>query len=376
MKRIFIVNKSFYPAFKAGGPARSLTNIVRLLRDEFEFSVLTKDRDSGDNMPFDNVQSDSHKYLFDNVWVYYESPTRYSLPDSVKKKISSSDILYLNSFFDSKYTIRILMYLFVTRSKIKVVLAPRGELTPGSLSIKPFRKKLYLLIFRLFKKLLAGEVVFHFTSDFESDDAQRYLGEVPSVIAPNLSLLPGEFFRTSKSPHELDIAFCSRISVKKQLDYAIDVLSKIDVGNLKFVFNIYGPVDDQDYWLLCQRKLTNLPHNVRAIYHGEVCQEDIHDVYLDNHVLFLPTMNENYGHVIVESMKYGCLPIISKNTPWSDIVNHGGYVCTNEDDYILAILGVAKMGSSQFASESDVIQKYINQVILNDIERVGAIFKC
>jgi len=54
--RILVVTGHYLPGFKAGGPLRSVANLVNCLRDEFEFLILTSDRDLGDTEAYPGTQ--------------------------------------------------------------------------------------------------------------------------------------------------------------------------------------------------------------------------------------------------------------------------------------------------------------------------------
>ena len=53
--RILTLVDYYPPAYKAGGPIRSVSNLVERLSDEFEFWVVTRDRDLGDAVPLPGV---------------------------------------------------------------------------------------------------------------------------------------------------------------------------------------------------------------------------------------------------------------------------------------------------------------------------------
>ena len=50
--RILIFIDWFLPAYKAGGPIRSIANLVDNLHADFDFYIVTGDRDLGDKNPF------------------------------------------------------------------------------------------------------------------------------------------------------------------------------------------------------------------------------------------------------------------------------------------------------------------------------------
>jgi len=49
----------YLPGYRGGGPIRTIANMVDRLGDEFEFRIITMDRDLGDVKPYENVKVDS-----------------------------------------------------------------------------------------------------------------------------------------------------------------------------------------------------------------------------------------------------------------------------------------------------------------------------
>ena len=71
--RILCLTDYYLPGFKAGGPIRTLSNIVERLGEEFHFSFVTRDRDLGDVHPYINVEIDSWQKV-KNAETLYLSP--------------------------------------------------------------------------------------------------------------------------------------------------------------------------------------------------------------------------------------------------------------------------------------------------------------
>ena len=80
------------------------------------------------------------------------------------------DVIYLNSFFDFKFSILICLInkYFI---KKKLIISPRGELLLDALRIKYFRKKLYILISNFLKLYL--DTTFHLNSIKEKNQTKR-----------------------------------------------------------------------------------------------------------------------------------------------------------------------------------------------------------
>ena len=59
----------FLPGFKAGGPIKSVSNIVNSLHQDFNFFIITSDRDIDDNKPYETEPLDKwiEKEYYQNI---------------------------------------------------------------------------------------------------------------------------------------------------------------------------------------------------------------------------------------------------------------------------------------------------------------------
>jgi glycosyltransferase involved in cell wall biosynthesis len=132
------------------------------------------------------------------------------------------------------------------------------------------------------------------------------------VVAPDICT-PLEAFSSprQKSQGKLQVVFLSRISPKKNLAGALRILQTIDVP---VDFHIFGPAEDQDYWQLCQDLIQKLPPHVTATYQGPIPHGEVGHVLQRYDLFFLPSLGENFGHVIVEALGAGCPVLISDTT--------------------------------------------------------------
>ena len=314
-KKILIFIDWFLPGYKAGGPIQSVNNMISHLSGEFQFYVVTSNKDLGEEKPYTNL-------LF-NHWIDNGSYSVIYLDEAhqnkkMYKKICSETnfhAIYFNSFFSTKFS---LLPQWVFRSlEIKKVLAPRGMLGAGALAIKPLKKNLFL---RLFKGLgFHKKIVWHATSELEENEIIKQFGKGLDIkIAPNLSSKMAPFVERAKEVHHLKVFFLSRIAFKKGLLQALDFLKGVDV-EMKIEFSIIGPVDEQEYWEKCQKIIKIMPAHIRVNYLGAIPNFQLANILKEQHVLLLPTMHENFGHVIMESWQNGCPVIISDQTPWRNL---------------------------------------------------------
>lgn len=112
--------------------------------------------------------------------------------------------------------------------------------------------------------------------------------------------------------------FLSRISPKKNLDFALQVLGKVEST---LVFDVYGPIEDKVYWQTCLDLIEKLPSNIVVNYCGAVTPDQVADVFSGYDLFFFPTRGENYGHVIAESLSAGTPVLLSDQTPWQTLEN-------------------------------------------------------
>jgi len=312
-KKILLFTDWFYPGFMAGGPIQSSYNLVHDLKDYYDFSVITRNTDFQDSIPYKDIKSDTWNTLPNGMRVYYFSEKNLSYPNMTKLIESETfDIAYLNSMYSPRFTI---MPLFILHKLgKKVILAPRGMLSPNAIAIKSWKKRPFLLWIKNSKMIKS--ICFHAISDHEAEYIRHVFGKNVAIkIAPNL---PGKMelpvsLEKRKDPGSVNLMNVARISPEKNLHYALEVLKNVK-GRVRF--DIYGPVYDYAYWEKCKELIARLPSNIEAEYMGPISKESIPQAMKDIHFLFMPTLGENFGHTILEAMVCGAPPIISNLTPW------------------------------------------------------------
>jgi glycosyltransferase involved in cell wall biosynthesis len=313
----------YLPGFKSGGPIRSIANMVEALGDEFEFRIVTSDRDSLDVAPYDRITSDGWMSV-GKAWVYYVSPERRRLFTWARLiRETPHDVLYLNSLFNPVFTLLPLFARRLSGSHSKpVVVAPRGEFSPGALGLKRWKKRPFLVVAQI--SGLYRNVLWHASTEDEAQLIRREFGGAASmVIARNLPPMSGQqrtLCEAIDASGPLRIVFLSRISRMKILDYALRVLAKTRV---RIQFDIWGTLEDPAYWKKCQDQIRFLPENIVARYRGVADPSEVNQILAAYDLLFLPTRGENYGHVIAEAFSAGTPVLLSDQTPWRNLRNEG-----------------------------------------------------
>jgi glycosyltransferase involved in cell wall biosynthesis len=352
MYKILIFTDSFLPGFKGGGPITSISNLVSLLNNNFDILICTRDRDFGDTEPYNRIE-------LNKITKYKEYNIIY-LSDMNKENISkvivdfNPELIYLNSFFSK--TTQMVMFLNKFTFKKKLIVAPRGELQENALNIKKTKKSIYLFIYKLLG--LYKNIHFHSTDTIETKSIKNIFNIDDITQLQNAVKIYK--FEPLRKKNELKIIFVSRVSRKKNLHYALNLLKNIKYN---IVFDIYGPKEDIGYWDECQDIINILPNNIKVSYMGSLAQNEIVKKMREYHTFLFPTLSENFGHVIVESMQAGLVPIISDQTPWLNLddINAGWDIALdNEKSYIKVIEELYIMNNEEYTEKSLATIEYIH----------------
>ena len=353
----------YLPGTKAGGPVRSVFSMINLLKTYFDFYIVTSNKDLGSNTEYKEITANT-VFEKEGINYFYFSDT-YNTVDNLLlliKKIEP-DLIYLNSFWSFTFSINIIRLKNKKLITAPVLLAPRGMLSKGALSLKSFKKNFFIFSAKLFGWY--KNVHFHATNKQEEQDIKACFRSAKITIASNLNSGILVKNTTLKNPGQLNLFFLSRISEVKNLHFALELLKETP-SNIFIAYDIYGNLEDQDYWSRCNEIIMQLPKNVTAAYKGELPFNEVQNTILKYHALLLPTLNENFGHSIVESLLTGCPVVISDQTPWNDLEkNNAGYAIALEDKqkFLAAIISLAKLNQAEFFQKSNAANNYISSKI-------------
>lgn len=373
-KKILVFIDWFLPGYKAGGPIRSCTGLVERMSSYYHFRVVTGNTDLNDKVPYESVKSDEWNILANGAEVFYcsrKNQTRQFMASIITAE--QPDLVYLNSMFSVRFTMLPLLVLRKMKVRVPVIIAPRGMLSAGALALKPMKKKLFLTfaaVTGMFKNS-----VFHASSEIEIEEVKKIFGNGVSVFKA-INLSPGvKKVNTSREKISgmVKLVYLGRISAVKNLIQCLKVLSATSANNT-IVFDVYGPHDDENYLQQCKDEISKLPAHIKVNLMGSVESHRIGEVLDSYHFFFMLTMNENYGHAIVESMSMGCPVIISDRTPWRNLESRkcGWDISLSREDRIVEVLNdAASMTSEEYLEWSTAASSFAgsihnNQEAVND----------
>lgn len=353
----------YLPGTKAGGPVRSVFSMINLLKSYFDFYIITLNKDLGSDKEYPGI---TPNILFEKEGVnYFYFTDEHNTADNLLALLNKINpaLIYLNSFWSFTFSINIIRLKNRKLITAPILLAPRGMLSKGALSLKSFKKNIYLTSAKIFGWY--KHVHFHATNKQEKEDIKARFRSAKITIASNLN--SGTIIRNStlKNTDELKLFFLSRISEVKNLHFALELLKDIP-SEIAVTYDIYGNLEDQDYWNRCAVIIKQLPKNISVAYKGELAFNEVQKTIANYHALLLPTLNENFGHSIVESLLTGCPVIISDQTPWNDLENKSaGYsiALDNKQKFIEAITCLGKLNHDEFLQKSNAANSYISSKI-------------
>lgn len=310
--RVLVFIDWYLPGYKAGGPVRSLANLVDHLRDRVDFHIVTRHTDYTETVGYPGIQPDRWTALPGGERVWYASPDGTSRR-AWKRLLREGrwDALYVNGLYSWWYNI---LPIWLSRGmRIHRVVAVRGMLASGALRHGTLKKLLFLTVARIVD--LYRGIHFQATNEDEARDVRVHVLRGGKVnVVPNLPRkLAGVSMPMLKEPGSVKLVSVARIAVEKNTLLAIECLRQV---NGEVQYDLYGPVYDEAYWAECERAIEALPEHVRVMRHDAVPPEEVPGVLATHHALFMPSAGENFGHAMLESLTAGRPLLISDRTPW------------------------------------------------------------
>ncbi|MEP7076925.1 MAG: glycosyltransferase [Acidobacteriota bacterium] len=320
--RIIVFSDSYLPSHTSGGGVWTIVNLIERFADRYEFFVVTRNNDFKTNRQvYDGIRSDAWNDL-GNANVFY-----FSNENLNERKFLAliaevqPDAIFLNSSLSTP-TIKVLR----ARRKgaldeLPLILAPCGELSEAALSLKAYKKKLFLTYANSID--LYRGVIWKATSANERDEVKAVIKKDPEImIAPDLTpkaILPDydPAWKTPKATGAAHFVFLSRVMRKKNLGFFLKLLGESGKGNIEV--DIIGQLEDQGYWSECLSQIEKFSDNIQVRALGSFPNREALELTARNHFFVLPTLDENFGYVFIEALAAGCPLLISDRNIWSGI---------------------------------------------------------
>ena len=318
-------------------------------RLDLNFSIVTSIFDHDSTTPYPGISTNKWLPGPQNERVMYlseEQQTARRFRELMNEL--DYDCIYLNSLFSTKFALKPLMAARRSRMLSKVILAPRGMLKMGALSVKAKKKKTFLKVARLMG--LYKGITWHGTNDIEADEIRHHFGDSVKVqVAPNLVVMPsGQNALPKKEVNGLRLLTIARISPEKNILQAIEWVTKAMPNDAQLDWDIFGTEENEAYLGECQRLIATSGLNIKL--KGHITPEEIKSTLGKYHVFYLPTLGENYGHAIMEALMHGLPVLISNMTPWKGLKAQeaGWELPLEEEDFVPVLREALEMEGEDF----------------------------
>lgn len=320
---ILVFNRGYLPGTQFGGPVTSIQNFCDSFHFEYNIKIITWDHDFSSKARYLDIDKGWNKVGNAEVLYLPDRDCKYST--FVKIISDESPILcYLSGTITSYFGFNDSVLRACKSTKTPVIIAPRGDICSNALKIKKYKKNIAIEYCKSLS--VFSNCFFQTTLDEEKQNLQKLfkIHEDRIFNIPNIPARIKPEINKDKISGKADIIFLSRITKKKNL---LDAIKSVNQTRQLVKFDIYGPIEDEQYWDCCCEEIKLAPRNVEINYNGPLNTEEAKSIFKKYDAFVFETLSENYGHVIIESLLCGCPVILSKGTtPWDDLNNEAGFV--------------------------------------------------
>ncbi len=255
------------------------------------------------------------------------------------------DVIHIHAWWN---LVSVLGCLVALMRKVPVIVSPRGTLSSYSFHNK--NNNIKSMMHSWLGKPLLKKCFIHTTSNNEHDVLKAMLpGNIVFNIPNFISLTKNRFSGYQPTDH-LRIIFFSRIEEKKGLDILLDALKSVTIP---YKLTIAG---DGNSEYVNQLKKMALGNGIAAQIDWIGFQTDNkYQLLYEHDVMVLPSYDENFGNVVIESLSVGTPVLISGKVGLADYIKYNkfGWICeTNPSSVSEAINNI-----SSKKDEIDYIKK-------------------
>lgn len=321
MKILHIV-PSYKPAFIYGGPIESVSKLCEgLVQEGHQVDVFTTTANGKEELEVVPNQPTA----VDGVNVIYfkritKDPTHVSpaLWSHLISNVKSYDIVHIQSWWNILVIVAAWICHF---KKVKVVISPRGMLSPYVMKSGKWKAKKF--IHTIIGRRVLKKSWFHATSPAENTECLELIKGWKGFVLPNLITLP--VIPLERRDNDIfTLIFMSRIHPKKGIELLFDAISKIKTP---IRLQIAGS-GEQAYVKQLKRLARELSITDRIEWQGWVDREKKFLSLRDADLFILLSHNENFANVVVESLHMNTPVFLSEGVGLSTFVqeNNLGWV--------------------------------------------------
>lgn len=271
--------------------------------------------------------------------------------NNIKYVENNFDILHQHGAF-----LPISLFSKFLSKNIKVVISPHGLFEPERLRTQFLKKKIVRYLFEDSNFKNSSCLVACSTQEAINLKALNF--KLPIAILPNginenfmsFKSTPTDrkLFRQKKNipANKKVMLFLSRIHPLKGLKLLLNALSDLKEKIIKnnWVLVIAG-IDENNHEMELVRLVNKLGINDLVYFIGPVYGKEKLLSYDISSTFILPSLNENFGIVVIEALARAIPVITTKNTPWKDLDEYscGWWIDRNKDSFISTLEAIAEL---------------------------------
>lgn len=327
---ILQINASYKPAYTYGGPTMSVSRLSeQLTRKGYPVQVFTTTANGRNELPI--VKNFIQQV--DGVPVRYfkritkdHSHFSPALLLALWKEVRSFNIVHIHAWWN---LVSVLSCAIAIVKGVPVVLSPRGTLSRYSFTVR------HSLLKGLFHKAIGAALLnrcyLHATSGAEQEALCMLLRPKGIFTIHNAINLPVYIPERCPEAKVLKLLFFSRIDPKKGLELLFQALAGIPIP---YQLSIAGTGDET--YVAGLKKLSRQYQIDQNLNWLGFKQNNKFEVLARHHLLVLPSYDENFGNVVIESLSTGTAVLISKEVGLSRYVaeHNLGWVCETNAESI------------------------------------------
>lgn len=226
-----------------------------------------------------------------------------------------------------------------------LVLSPRGMLAPSALKFSKLSKQLFWAVKQ--RSEVRAVSAFHATSEQECADIRAQGLNQPIAIIPNGIDVPELELAQRSGPKAPTVVFLGRLHPVKAIDRLISAWHLLGKETDGWQLLIVGPVES-DYdrelkTLIAELQLKNVA------LQGPISGEEKWRLLSDAEVTILPSLSENFGVSVAESLAVGTPVIASRGTPWQGLETNacGWWVDNDPESLAVALVNALRLSATQ-----------------------------
>lgn len=195
-----------------------------------------------------------------------------------------------------------------------IVHAPRGMLSPAALEISAWKKRPFWWLLQ--RRALAAADCLHATAASEADEIRAAGLANPIAIIRNGVDVPPRLSGPDRS-NGCTLLYLGRIHPKKGLDRLVAAWARLEGRYPDWSLRIVG-TDERNHAAALRAQAGALGA-ARVIIEGPVYGAARDAAYHQADVVVLPSLNENFGMTVAESLAAGTPVVCTTGAPWSGL---------------------------------------------------------